>query len=224
MWLDGRQPEADPDPHYLGNAIGHWDGDTLVIESNGFKDSADGKFWLDDNANPQSSQAKVMERWSRPDFQHLDLELTYTDPVYYTKPVTYARHWVIGAPGEALEGILVRVEHAVGRRTISSPARASIGADGNRGFGPNGQVLPDLPLGSVTDSSRGTGYWLLSRNRPSQPPEGVAEIMLPSLSMMSKCTVSPLVWPTRPTVGSPAPLDATPRRTPSARRSFTTPP
>jgi len=54
----------------------------------------------------------------------------------------------------------------------------------------------------------------------SQPPDGVAEIMLPSLSMMSKCTVSPVVWPTRPTVGSPAPLDATPSRTPSARRQL----
>ncbi len=43
----------------------------------GFKDSADGKFWLDDNANPQSSQAEVAERWRRPDFHHLDLELTW---------------------------------------------------------------------------------------------------------------------------------------------------
>ena len=43
----------------------------------------------------------------------------------------------------------------------------------------------------------------------SQPPDGVAETMLPSLSTMSKCTVSPLIWPMRPTVGSPAPLAAT---------------
>ena len=42
----------------------------------------------------------------------------------------------------------------------------------------------------------------------SQPPDGVAEIMLPALSMMSKCTVSPRTSPNRPTVGSPAPMRA----------------
>ena len=165
VWLDGRQPETDPDPHYLGNAIGHWEADTLVIESTGFKDSADGKFWLDDNANPQSSQARVVERWTRPDFHHLDLELTYTDPVYYTRPVRYTRHWVIGASGEGLPEFSCEwntpwiVNHL-------EPGPGVIGPDGNRGFGPNGQVLPDLPLGSVTDSSRGTGYWLYRKNKP----------------------------------------------------------
>ncbi len=85
VWLDGRKPPDDPDPHYLGNAIGHWEGDTLVIESTGFKDSADGKLWLDDNANPQSAKAAVVERWLRPDFNHLNLQLTYTDAVYYSR-------------------------------------------------------------------------------------------------------------------------------------------
>ncbi len=56
-WLDGRTAEQDPDPKYLGSAIGHWDGDTLVIESAGFKDSAEGQLWLDDNGNPQSARS-----------------------------------------------------------------------------------------------------------------------------------------------------------------------
>lgn len=169
-WLDGRAPEVDPDPRYLGNAIGHWDGDTLVIESTGFKDSADGEFWLDDNGNPQSAHAHVVERWKRPDRDHLDLQLTYTDPAYYTRPVSYQRHWVLGAPGEALEEfscewntpwVLAHLE----------PGPGEIGADGNRGFGPDGQIVPDLPLGSV-DEPRGTGYWLFRKNKPkpSDPP------------------------------------------------------
>ena len=58
----------------------------------------------------------------------------------------------------------------------------------------------------------------------SQPPDGVAEIMLPAWSMMSKCTVSPRTSPKRPTVGSPAPMAPTASRWPSARRSFTTEP
>lgn len=172
VWLDGRELEADPDPRYFGNNVGHWDGDTLVIESHGFKDSADGRFWLDDNANPQSSQARIVERWTRPDKQHLNVELTYTDPVYYTEPVTYTRSWVLGAPGEQLTEFSCEwntpwvVEHL-------APGPGKIGPDGNRGYGPNGQVVPDLPLGAVDGAdSRGTGFWLYRKNmpKPSDPP------------------------------------------------------
>lgn len=172
VWLDGRQPEADPDPHYLGSAIGHWEGDTLVIESVGFKDSADGMFWLDDNGNPQSSQARVVERWSRPDLHHLNLQLTYEDSVYYTKPISYKRSWVLGEPGEGMTEFSCEwntpwvVSHL-------EPGPGKIGADGNRGFGSDGQVAPDLPLGSV-DSTRGTAYWLYRKNKPKPsdlPPQ-----------------------------------------------------
>ena len=164
VWLDGRKADADPDPHYLGNAVGHWEGDTLVIESKGFKDSADGKIWLDDNANPQSAKAVVVERWTRPDLHHLNLQLTYTDPEYYSRPVTYSRHWVLGAEGEGLQEFSCEwntpwiVEHL-------EPGPGKIGPDGNRGFGRAGEVVPDLPLGSV-DSTRGTGYWLYRKNKP----------------------------------------------------------
>jgi len=164
VWLDGRKPEADPEPHYLGNAIGHWEGDTLVIESAGFKDSADGLFWLDDNGNPQSSQARVVERWTRPDLHHLNLQLTYIDLVYYKKPVTYSRSWVLGAAGEGLHEFSCEwntswvVAHL-------EPGPGAIGADGNRGFGPGGQIVPDLPLGAV-ESNRGVAYWLYRKNKP----------------------------------------------------------
>ncbi len=164
VWLDGRPQEDDPDPQYLGNAIGHWEGDTLVIESVGFRDSADGKFWLDDNGNPQSAQARVVERWSRPDLHHLNLSLTYTDPVYYSRPIHYTRSWVLGGPGEGLKEFSCEwntpwvVNHL-------EPGPGVIGPNGNRGYGPNQQIVPDLPLGSV-DSSRGTGYWLFRPNKP----------------------------------------------------------
>lgn len=163
VWLDGRSADEDPDPRYLGNAIGSWDGDTLVITSTGFKDSSEGRLWLDDNANPQSSQALIVERWTRPDFHHLNLELTYTDPVYYTQPIVYRRSWVHGAEDEGLTEFSCEwntpwiVEHL-------EPGPGKIGPDGNRGYGDN-QLLPDLPLGSV-DSSRGTGYWLYRKNKP----------------------------------------------------------
>lgn len=172
VWLDGRKPESDPDPHYLGSNAGHWDGDTLVIEATGFKDSADGLLWLDDNGNPQSASARIEERWTRPDLHHLNLTLTYTDPVYYTQPVTYTRSWVLAPEGEQLEEFSCEwntpwvVNHL-------EPGPGRIGADGNRGFGPDGQVVPDLPLGAVDGAdSSGNGYWLYRKNKPkpSDPP------------------------------------------------------
>lgn len=172
VWLDGRRPEADPDPAYLGNNVGHWDGDTLVIESNGFKDSADGRLWLDDNGNPQSAKATIVERWTRPDRHHLNLELIYTDPVYYTRPVRYTRHWVLGAPGEQLEEFSCEWNTTWVQEHLE-PGPGKIGADGNRGFGPAGELVPELPLGAVDGAdSRGTGYWLYRRNKPkpSDPP------------------------------------------------------
>jgi len=163
-WLDGRVLDPDAETHYLGNSTGRWDGDTLVIESRGFKDSADGQFWLDDNANPQSATAHVVERWTRPDLDHLHVEVTYEDAVYYTDSVTYSRSWVLAPLGESLPEfscewntpwVLAHLE----------PGPGQIGQDGNRGFGPNGQLVPDLPLGAV-DASRGTGYWLYRKNKP----------------------------------------------------------
>ena len=77
-------------------------------------------------------------------------------------------------------------------------------------------IWPRVPIGKPSSGTTGEPC--------SQPPDGVAETMLPSLSTMSKCTVSPLIWPMRPTVGSPAPLAATAAREPSALRSWTTPP
>jgi hypothetical protein len=165
-WL-GRKVDANPDPHYLGNSSGRWDGDTLVIESRGFKDSADGQFWLDDNANPQSAAAHVLERWTRPDLQHLRVTVTYEDPPYYTEPVTYSRGWVLAPAGESLPEfscewntpwVLAHLE----------PGPGAIGPDGNRGFGSasgGNDATPGFPLGAV-EGSRGTGYWLYRKNKP----------------------------------------------------------
>lgn len=177
VWLDGRKADPDPDPEYLGNAIGHWEDDTLIIESTGFQDSANGKVWIDDNANPISGQAKVVERWSRPDFHHLNLELTVTDPTYYSKPITYRRGWVAGATGEHLKEFSCEWNTWWVLNNVE-PGPGKIGPNGNRGYGPDNQIVPDLPLGAV-EGNRDTGYWLYRTNtkKPSDlppPPPGAA--------------------------------------------------
>lgn len=164
VWLDGRKRDPDEDPRYLGNARGRWDGDTLVIESTGFHDSAGGNIWLDDNANPISSDAVLVERWSRPDFHHLNLELTYTDKRYYSRPITYLRSWVAGAPGEHLKEFSCEWNTPWVVRHVE-PGPGEIAANGNRGFGPGNQLVPDLPLGAVS-GNRGVGYWLYRANKP----------------------------------------------------------
>ena len=176
VWLDGRKAEEDPDPRYLGNAIGRWEGDTLVIESTGFHDSSEGKVWIDDNANPISSHAKVTERWSRPDFHHLNLELTVNDPTYYSRPITYRRSWVAGGPDEHLKEFSCEwnTRWILGNL---EPGPGVIGPNGNRGFGPDNQIVPDLPLGAV-EGNRGVGYWLYRTNKkkPSDlPPQAAAQ-------------------------------------------------
>ncbi len=72
---------------------------------------------------------------------------------------------------KGLKEFSCKLEHAVDRESSRARPQGKIGADGNRGFGHDGQVVPDLPLGSI-DSTRGTAYWLYRKNKskPSDLP------------------------------------------------------
>jgi len=80
---DGRERPKDLDPTWMGYSIGHWEGDTLVVETANFNDKA----WLPLN-RPHTEQLKVTERFHRPDEGHLEYEVTYDDPGTFTKPWT----------------------------------------------------------------------------------------------------------------------------------------
>src|SRR5262249_20483487 len=80
--VDGRNHPARVDPSYFGNGIGKWDGDTLVIDSIGFKDRLS---WIDDDGHPHSDAMHVVERWHRIDFDHLDHTVWVEDSKFYTK-------------------------------------------------------------------------------------------------------------------------------------------
>ncbi len=142
--IDGRQIDHDPDPAYFGNPVAHWEGDTLIIQSNGFKDSKDGKIWIDENANPQSDATLVTERWTRPDRDHLKLDMTVDDKKYYTRPFGFTRTWVLGQPGEGLK------EYACNENNLDAaelgPGPGVIRADGTRGYA-EGVDLPAEPPG-----------------------------------------------------------------------------
>jgi hypothetical protein len=81
IWTDGRQHPQDPDPTYMGDSIGKWEGDTFVVDSVGFNDNA----WLDFFGNPHSDQMHVVERYRRLDHDDLSLQFTVEDPKAFTK-------------------------------------------------------------------------------------------------------------------------------------------
>jgi hypothetical protein len=82
IWTDGRTLPKNPDPAWNGYAVGHWEGDTFVVESNGYDD----RTWLDHFGDPHSDQMVLVERWKRVDIDTLQVQMTLTDPKTYTAP------------------------------------------------------------------------------------------------------------------------------------------
>jgi hypothetical protein len=88
IFTDGRALPQDPNPTWMGYSVGHWEADTLVVESNGFN----GKAWLSGRGNPISDALHVTERIRRRDFGHMDIQITIDDPKTYKKPWTAQLH------------------------------------------------------------------------------------------------------------------------------------
>lgn len=86
--LDSAKP---PPVGYMGRSIGHWDGDTLVVETTGFKDG----IWLDVNGTPASKNSKLTQRIRKVKTDHWFLEVVFTldDPTYYTRPWSWVRDY-----------------------------------------------------------------------------------------------------------------------------------
>ncbi len=84
VFLDGRPLPRDPNPTWMGYSVGHWDGDTLVVESAGFND----RTWLDLTGHPHTEELRVTERYRRLDTGRMQMEMTFDDPKTYTRPWT----------------------------------------------------------------------------------------------------------------------------------------
>jgi len=133
---DGRKHPEDPDPSFFGDEVGNWNGDSLVIDSIAFKDA---RTWADENADPHSDQLHTVETWTRPDAGHLHLELTVTDPKFYTQPIHYQRTWLLGRPDQQVK------EYSCAEENVDAPhlqpGPGPIGPDGQRGY----EKLAPLP-------------------------------------------------------------------------------
>src|SRR6476620_2817438 len=84
IFTDGRELPKDLNPAWLGYSVGHWEQDTLVVNSAGFNDRG----WLDVGGYPQTESLRITERFRRRDFGHIEFELTIDDPKAFTKPFT----------------------------------------------------------------------------------------------------------------------------------------
>jgi hypothetical protein len=87
IWTDGRGHRDDLSPSWMGDAIGHWEGDTLVVETTNFND----KTWIDRRGVPHSEQLKLTERMRRLDEDRLQIDMLIEDPIAYTEPWTAQR-------------------------------------------------------------------------------------------------------------------------------------
>jgi len=80
IWTDGRKlPGDDADSRWYGYAVGHWEADTFVVNSNNYNDAS----WLDQYGSPHSDEMTVEERYRRLDHDHLEMVLNITDPKTY---------------------------------------------------------------------------------------------------------------------------------------------
>ncbi|HLJ25037.1 MAG TPA: hypothetical protein VKT71_13070 [Candidatus Acidoferrales bacterium] len=82
IYTDGRPHPADLNPSWMGDAIGKWEGDTLVVDTIGFND----KTWVDNDGHPHSEDLHVIERIRRVNHDTLTIDTTIEDPKAYTKP------------------------------------------------------------------------------------------------------------------------------------------
>jgi hypothetical protein len=84
VFLDGRPLPEIVNPTWMGYSVGHWDGDTLVIESTGFNN----RTWIDGEGHPHTEALRVTESMRRPDFGHLEIRKTLVDAGALQEPWT----------------------------------------------------------------------------------------------------------------------------------------
>ena len=129
VFLDGRELEAKPNPSWMGYSVGRWEGDTLVVESFGFKD----RTWLDQRGHPHTEGLRTTERYRRRDFGHLDIQVTLDDPAAYARPWTVALRAELRADTELFEEVCnespSQREHWIGKASDDQKSRVQVATD-----------------------------------------------------------------------------------------------
>jgi hypothetical protein len=109
VYIDGRAlpAQGSVQPFWYGYSVGRWEGDTLVVETNNLRGAETGPSdgWLDVRGTPYSDQARFVERFRRPTFGRLEIDITVEDPKAFTKPFTLRVNQQISPDDEVIEFI-----------------------------------------------------------------------------------------------------------------------
>ena len=124
IYIDGRKLPQDPNPTWRGYSIGHWEGDTLVVESSGFND----RTWLDRVGHPHSEALRVTERFRRGDFGHMQYQVTFDDPETLTRPLTISLKVNYAADTDMLENVCNENNRDSGHLGGEATERAKVSA------------------------------------------------------------------------------------------------
>lgn len=116
IFTDGRPlPDNDPDPWWYGYSIGHWEGDTLAVQTTGFRDMG----WIDEQGTPITSAARLTERFHRLNYGTLEIEITVDDPKTFTRPWSFKLNQRLMPDTELIEFICLEnntsLKHLVGK-------------------------------------------------------------------------------------------------------------
>ena len=109
IFTDGRPLPKDQNPTWNGYSTAAWQGDTLVVQTSGFKDD----LWLDASGNPLAGTGKLTERIRRLNFGTLEVEMTIDDPASYTAPWTVTLHHAIVLDTELLDYVCLENEKSL---------------------------------------------------------------------------------------------------------------
>jgi len=111
VFLDGRSLPEDPQPSWQGYSSASWSGDTLVVDTIGFVDD----LWIDWNGSVLTEAATVQERIRRPDFGHLEIEVTVDDSTAYTRPWSVTLRQRFAADTELVDEVCLENEQSYRR-------------------------------------------------------------------------------------------------------------
>jgi hypothetical protein len=118
IFMDGRSLEPDPNPTWMGYSVGRWEGDVLVVESNGYTDRS----WLDFGGHPHTEDLRITERYTRHNIGRIDVQVSMVDPKLYAKPITFSMPMALQADTEMLEGFCENHHRSRERMTSTKPA------------------------------------------------------------------------------------------------------
>ena len=101
IFMDGRELEPDPLPTWMGYSVGRWEGDTMIVESNGYND----RTWLHTRGLPHTERLRITERYQRTDFGNIRIDVTYEDAGTFDPPLTATIDMRLAADDEMLESV-----------------------------------------------------------------------------------------------------------------------